>query len=167
MNPGDVEQLTRVIIERAPALVLYARQWLDAAGADDAVQDVCLALVAQRSPPDNPAAWLYRAVRNSAIDQLRANRRRRAREQTVARVQPELFEPRVDAAIDARAAVEWLARLSPGQREVVMLRIWGELGFADIAEVTELAVSTVHDRYRAALRVLRSALEQPCPTKTK
>jgi RNA polymerase sigma-70 factor (ECF subfamily) len=51
-------------------------------------------------------------------------------------------------------------------REVVVLRIWGDLTFAEIAEIMQLGVSTVHDRYQSALGQLRSALEQPCPTKT-
>jgi RNA polymerase sigma factor (sigma-70 family) len=166
MSHGDVERLTRIVTECAAALVLYARQWLDAAGADDAVQDALVALVSQRRPPDNPAAWMYRAVRNAAIDQVRSASRRRRREQTVALEHSELFESGADALIDAKAAEQWLDGLSPERREVIVLRIWGDLGFAEIAEIMQLGVSTVHDRYQAALRELRRALEKPCPTKT-
>jgi RNA polymerase sigma-70 factor (ECF subfamily) len=152
--------------ERAPALVLYARQLLDAAAADDAVQDALVALIGQRRPPENPAAWMYRAVRNAAIDQIRVTKRRRQREQAVAGQRRELFETQAEVMIDARMAEEWLNRLDPERREVVVLRIWADLGFAEIADVMQLGVSTVHDRYHAALRELRRALEQSCPTKT-
>jgi len=37
---------------------------------------------------------------------------------------------------------------------------------AEIAAIMELGMSTVHDRYNAALKQLRHALEKPCPTKT-
>jgi RNA polymerase sigma-70 factor (ECF subfamily) len=165
MSPDDVEHLTRLVAQRAAALVLYARQWLDPAGADDAVQDAFAALVAQRRPPDNPAAWLYRAVRNAALDQVRSAVRRRRREQSVAQERRELFESSAESQIDAATAEEWLNQLGPVEREVIVLRIWGELTFAEIADVMRLGVSTIHDRYRAALAQLRRKLEQPCPTK--
>jgi len=165
MSPSDVERLTRMITERAPALVLYARQWLDAAAADDAVQDAFVALIGQRSSPSNPTAWMYRAVRNAAIDQLRVAKRRRQREQTVAEQRGEFFDADAETQIDAATVAEWLNRLDLGHREIVVLRIWCDLGFAEIAEVVQLGVSTIHDRYHAALGQLRRRLEKPCPTK--
>ena len=165
MTHSDVEQLTRVVSECAAALVLYARQWLDAASADDAVQDALVALLALRQPPRNPQAWMYRAVRNAAIDAARATDRRRSREQSVAQARREWFDCRQDALLDAQAAEQSLRQLSPEHREVVVLRIWGDLGFAEISQIMQLGVSTVHDRYKAALGELRSALEQPCQTK--
>jgi RNA polymerase sigma-70 factor (ECF subfamily) len=166
MSHSDVEQLTRMVTECAAALVLYARQWLDGASADDAVQDALVALLAQRQPPRNPTAWMYRAVRNAAIDAARATERRRRREQSVAMARREWFVPQPDALLDAQSAERALRRLNAEQREVVVLRIWGDLAFAEIAEIMQLGVSTVHDRYKAALGELRSALEKPCPTKT-
>jgi RNA polymerase sigma factor (sigma-70 family) len=165
MRPHDIERLTRVFGERAGALVLYARQWLDAASADDAVQEALVALLGQRRPPDNPMAWIYRAVRNAAIDQMRSTSRRRRREQTVAFERRELFESGAETRIDAAVAEEWLERLGPELREVVVLRIWGDVTFGEIALIMDLGVSTVHDRYKAALGQLRSALEQPCKAK--
>lgn len=165
MNHSAAEQLTRMLSECSPALVLYARQWLDGASAEDAVQNAILALLAQRQPPRNAKAWMYRAVRNAAIDAARAAARRRRREKSVAEARRDWFDPQCEALLDARSAEQSLRRLRPELREVVLLRIWGDLGFAEIAEVMQLGVSTVHDRYRAALRELRAALERPCPTK--
>jgi RNA polymerase sigma-70 factor (ECF subfamily) len=69
--------------------------------------------------------------------------------------------------IDARAAEEALRRMPGEQREIVVLRIWSGLSFAQIAEVTRSSISTVHDRYAAALKQIRRELETPCPTRTK
>jgi RNA polymerase sigma factor (sigma-70 family) len=165
MNHGDVEQLTLIVNDCAAALVLYARQWLDWASAHDAVQDSVTALLSQRQRPRNPVAWMYRAVRNRAFDEARMAERRRRREQSIARTRGEWFISDTDALLDARAAEESLRRLSSEDREVVVLRIWGDLTFTEIAENMQLSVSTVHDRYKSALRQLRFALEQPCPTK--
>jgi RNA polymerase sigma factor (sigma-70 family) len=166
MSHSDAERLTRIVTECAAALALYARQWLDGSSADDAVQEALTALLGQREPPRNPTAWMYRAVRNAAIDAVRQAERRRRREESVARVRGSWFVPEPDSLIDARAAEESLRQLSPEQREVVVLRIWGDLTFAEIAEITQLSVSTVHDRYKTALGELRRVLEKPCPTKT-
>lgn len=45
--------------------------------AEVVVQDAFLKLAGQRALPDNPAAWLFRVVRNGAIDAGQAARRRK------------------------------------------------------------------------------------------
>ena len=163
---GDLDRLAQVMTQRSAALALYARQWLDAASAEDVVQEALTALLTQRTPPDDPVAWTYRAVRNAAIDQTRAASRRRRREQVVAAGRREWFEPTPDAAIDARTAEEALRNLPSELREVVVLRIWGGLGFAAIAAVVNASLSTAHNRYVAAMGQLRAVLEKPCGNKT-
>ena len=63
-------QIAELIDRHAAALGLYARQWC--AAAEDAVQDGVCKLVALKVPPDDPAAWLFRTVRNAAIDRGKA-----------------------------------------------------------------------------------------------
>jgi len=162
---SEVNRLAQLVVERSAGMALYARQWLDAASADDVVQEALAALLIQRRPPDDPVAWTYRAVRNAAIDHARSASRRRRREQVVAGTRREWFEQSADAAMDARTAEEALRRLPEELREVVILRIWGGLGFAAIAAVANASVSTVHKRYATALRQLRVALEKPCGNK--
>jgi RNA polymerase sigma factor (sigma-70 family) len=166
MGTNDLERLTAAVAERAAGLVLYARQWLDAAEAEDVVQEALVALLAQRRPPDNPIAWMYRAVRNAAFDAARSATRRRRREEVVARSRGAWLEATSESLLDAQAAELALRGLAPDFRQVVVLRIWGELGFAEIAEIMQLSVSTVHGRYASALSQLRIALEKPCRNKT-
>ena len=162
----DLERLAQRVMERSGSLALYARQWVaDAASAEDAVQEALTSLLAQRQPPNDPLAWMYRAVRNAAIDQSRSTSRRRRREQVIAGARREWFESSPDALIDARTAEAALSQLPPPSREIVVLRIWGELGFAQIADVMQMSLSTVHDRYVAALRQMRGALEKPCDSR--
>ncbi len=163
MDASDLQRLTQLATERAAGLALFARQWLDAAQAEDVVQEALVALLSERRPPDNPLAWLYRTVRNGAIDVARANTRRRRREQLVAKARQEWFDSRPDALLDAEVAQQALEALGPDFYEIVVMRIWGELGFAEIAGVIGLSVSTVHTRYVAAIKQLRAALEKPCP----
>jgi RNA polymerase sigma-70 factor (ECF subfamily) len=162
---NEMDRLAQLVMQRCNGLTLYARQWLDFASAQDAVQDALVALFAERVAPDDPVAWMYRAVRNASIDRARARSRRRRREQTVARDRGEWFDATPNAMIEAEAAQQALAKLEPQQREIVVLRIWGEMTLAQIASIVQLSVSSVHERYTAALEQMRSALEKPCDTK--
>lgn len=161
---SDLGRLAQLVAERSAGLALYARQWLDAASAEDVVQEALTALLMQARAPDDPIAWTYRAVRNAAIDHARAASRRRRREQIVAASRSEWFEATVDSLIDAQTAEEVLRNLAPELREIVVLRIWAGLGLAQIGRIMQLSVTTVHERYVFALEQMRIALERPCRT---
>src|SRR5262249_22949915 len=99
--------LAELIDRHGPALVLYARQWC--ATPEDVVQDAFLKLSAQRWPPDDPPAWLFRVVRNAALDAAKSDRRRQRRE-AAARPGVWFVEPEIDG-LDAERAVVALERL--------------------------------------------------------
>ena len=159
---SEIERLANLVVERAPALALYARQWLDRASAQDVVQEAMTSLLTQRRAPAEPVAWMFRAVRNAAIDQARAMSRRRKREREVATIRRELFESTPESLLDARTAEQTLAKLPAQSREIVVLRIWGDLGLAQIGRIVGLSTTTVHERYVAALDQMRLTLEKPC-----
>jgi RNA polymerase sigma-70 factor (ECF subfamily) len=150
----------------AAALVLYARQWVaDRARAEDVVQEVFVRMSAQPVAPGNAKAWLYASVRNAAIDESRSSIRRKRREESAATARREqCFERRPSDLIDAEAVEQALATLPPRQREVVTLRIWSEMTLGQIAGITGIATSTVHDEYRRGLERIRAAMEKPCST---
>jgi RNA polymerase sigma-70 factor (ECF subfamily) len=159
---NEIDRLANLVVERAPTLTLYARQWLDRESAQDVVQEALASLLMQRSAPAEPVAWMFRAVRNAAIDQARATSRRRKREREVATIRREWFESSPDSHLDARTAEQTLAKLSAESREIVVLRIWGELGLAQIGRIMGLSTTTVHERYVEALDRMRLVLEKPC-----
>lgn len=51
-----------------------------------------------------------------------------------------------------------LKQLPLEQREVLVLRVWGELSFPEIAEVLEIPVDTAASRHRYALAALRKLI---------
>ncbi len=55
-----------------------------------------------------------------------------------------------------------LCRLPPEQREVLVLKIWGELTFAQIGEALKLSPNTVASRYRYALVALKKIIRPIC-----
>lgn len=152
--------LADLIAAHAAALVLFARQWC--ASPEDVVQEAFCKLVVLRTPPDDPAAWLFRVVRNAAIDAGRSDRRRVRREQSAARPVHWFAEPEVDG-LDAEAAVAALEALPPDQREVIVARLWGGLTLEQIAAAAGSSVSTAHRRYEAGVAALRERLGVTCP----
>jgi RNA polymerase sigma-70 factor (ECF subfamily) len=116
-------------------------------------------------PPDEPVPWMYRVIRNAAFDHRRSSKRRKRRERRVAEACREWFVPRPAAVVDAEAAERCLAKLPAEQREIVVLRIWNGLSFAEIGTIVQRSASTVHGYYEDALTQMRAVLEEPCETK--
>ncbi len=137
-------------------LVLIARQWC--ATPEDVVQDALLKLIVQGVPPCDPAAWLYRVVRNGAIDAGRKERRQRKRELATLNGSPWFREAEVDG-MDAEAAVAALRKLPAEQREVVIAHIWAGLTFQQIAAGAECSPSSAHRHFTAAIAALRKELK--------
>jgi RNA polymerase sigma factor (sigma-70 family) len=157
------ETLRRLLDKHTAPLVLYARQWCGT--PEDIVQDVFLLLMREPAAPANPVGWLYRAVRNKAINAARSARRRARHEATAAhRGEPLLVASEGDR-LDATAAAGALAELPLEQREVIVARLWGSLSLEEIAKLTGTSTSTVHRRYQEGIAALREKLEGICPNK--
>ena len=151
-------QLTEWIDDHAAALTLFARQ--QCADPEAVVQEAFCKLARSRHDTIDSVAWLYRVVRNGAIDAGKAERRRRKRE--TQRAKSELWFD--ESTADADEAVQALAALPAEQREVIVLRIWSGLTLEQIAFACDCSVSSVHRRYEAGLQTLRERLGAPWPT---
>lgn len=146
----------------APKLLLFARQWVrSVADAEDVVQTAFVKFW-RHQPDAGPEHYplLYSAVRTSALDLIRTDSRRGRREQVIATDPDELF---FDATIELHESADLinsaLQHLAESQREVLVLRIWGELSFAEIATTLGDSINTVASRYRYALDALRRILK--------
>ena len=153
-------QIADLIDAHAAALVLFARQWC--AAPEDVVQESFCKLAGQPSPPGDPVAWLYRVVRNAAIDAGKADRRRQRREAAVARPVPWFDQVAVDG-LEAATAVAALESLPAEQREVIVSRLWGGMTLEEIAVVVGCSVSSAHRRFTAGIAALRERLGVSCP----
>ena len=161
----DPAQLARGFDAHAPSLVLFARQWLSRAAAEDVVQDAFVSLMVQRHAPDNLKAWLFTAVRNAAISCARSQSRRLSRETQQALRRGNWFESRPEDLIDGSAAQAALDALPPEQREVIVMRIWAQMTLAEITQVTGQPTSTLFSRYRAGLSEIKRIMESSCHLK--
>ena len=137
-----------------PALVLFATSLCnDRAGAQDAVQQVFLNLLANRGASfHEPKAYLYRAVRNTVLNTLKLRDR-----STELKDEPWFLAPDSsrENELSVRAALQ---ELSAEQREVIVMHIWGGLTFAEIGRILDISINTTASRYRYALCNLRESM---------
>lgn len=104
-----------------------------------------------------PRTWLCRIARNAALDALRAERRRRRREETYGARTEELVEP-VFAEGFSAPLERALRELSPGEREVVALRVVLELDGPAAARVLGISATACSTRLSRALKRLEERL---------
>jgi RNA polymerase sigma-70 factor (ECF subfamily) len=146
--------------EAAPGLVLFARQFVRSiADAEDIVQEAFVKFWRKQHPIDN-RALLFATVRSTALDLLRRDGRRARREadavaESEHAAQPPQFEQVAESQQALAIAVD---RLPAEQREVLVMKIWNELTFADIASVLGISQNTAASRYRYALAALKKSL---------
>jgi RNA polymerase sigma-70 factor (ECF subfamily) len=148
-----------------PKLLLCARQWTRSlADAEDAVQEAFVRFWrGQRSLGGEPFPLVITSIRRAAIDLARGNLRRTRRElhaSDPSEGNEALFEPLVDGDERRRAIEAAIKRLPDEQREVLVLKIWGELTFGEIALQLGIPPNTAASRYRYALTALRHELSE-------
>jgi RNA polymerase sigma-70 factor, ECF subfamily len=128
--------------------------------AEDAVQTALLRVVRRPkllSPTTCPWAYLLRMVRNESL--LIARRKKRLTKAgdlcdlvTICRVDE------IEREETYRSVWSALRTLPPPQAEVVVLKIWEEMTFAQIAVVLEESPNTVASRYQYAMAKLSKRL---------
>jgi RNA polymerase sigma-70 factor (ECF subfamily) len=110
------------------------------------------------------SSWLYQIAMNLCRDRLRRGRGRYTVDldlvdaEVARQPRPQALDSLVAGDLRRRVA-EAVAELSAEHREVLILKEYEGLTFAEIADVTGLPLSTVKTRLYRALGVLRSRLE--------
>lgn len=140
-------------------LCMYALRLLeDTDAADDAVQDAFTAAWRLLADSDEPAqfkAYMYRAVRNQALMQMRRSSRMEELTDEDMEVEPEVIDT------SERDAAVWNAvkALPEKCRQVFLLSKRDGLTYSEIAEEMGISVKTVENQISKALRTLRKDLE--------
>jgi RNA polymerase sigma-70 factor, ECF subfamily len=138
-------------------LILYGRALgLGHSEAEDVVQEVFTALLRLDERPEQPERYLIRAFRNRAFNRRVSLWRRVSRELESHR----WFEPPASAPAQELAAMRCLSHLPAEQREVIVLKVWHEMTFDEIAQLQGLSPNTVAGRYRYGLQKMRACLKE-------
>ena len=146
----------------------------DAAEAEDIYQDVWLKVIRHAADYRSGSfrAWLWQIVRNKATDRMRKMSPSLILDSPIS-AEGEGEETIVDQLSDDRAAdalmqieeverqrvvCEAIETLPMAQREVVLLRINGELSFKEIADMLATPIGTVLARMHKAVKSLKDTL---------
>jgi RNA polymerase sigma-70 factor (ECF subfamily) len=161
-EPPTQAEWRRWIADHAPKLLLFARpKARSEADAQDLVQEALVECWRRNGDGPPPLPLVFATIHRRAIDLARQEDRRASREQVVAvdESQP-WFDTGVEEREFSRVIQRALAELPAEQREVITLKIWGELTFAEIGESLEIPANTAASRYRYGMSELRKLTKQ-------
>ena len=144
--------------EYAPKFLLFARQQTRCEpDAQDVVQEAVLEATQRldhNRPP--PPALVFATIRRRAIDLARREARRNSRELVTGEASSEQwFDTSVEERERAKVIQEAMSKLPEMYREVITLKVWAGLTFAEIATTVGIPANTAASRYRYGLEELR------------
>jgi RNA polymerase sigma-70 factor, ECF subfamily len=168
LQAGDPSAF-QILYERYHRAVFafLARSVADRRIAEDLLQETFLRVFASRQAyrPLAPfRAWLYAIARHLVVDQMR---RAQPSATSIEDLSQGVADPQASAleCAEAQALGERLeravARLPPGQREVLLLSRMGGLTHEEIGRVTGASPAAVRVALHRALRTLRDLLDRP------
>lgn len=156
------QEAFKALVTRHLNLVYSAahRQVRSSQLAEDVAQSVFLDLArhAARLRPDQPlTAWLFLVTRRTAVDVVRRESRRQAREQFAAEIAalktPSPTWPQVKEVVD-----EAMESLSDAERSAVLLRFFENRSLREVGETLGVSEDTAQKRVSRALERLRRLL---------
>ena len=159
-NTAEIEALYR---QHGAALLLFASAISgDRGRGQDAVHQVFLKAIENGnvSQATNKKAYLFACVRNAVLSDAKVQDRHMPLD-----VDSAWFSPPDRDYAGEQNLRRALGELPDDQREVIVLHVWGELTFSEIADLLGVSSNTAASRYRYALAKLRgsmSAKENSC-----
>ena len=131
--------------------------------AEDAVHDAFVRLCGmQQSPSGRVVAYVFAAVRNSAMDCCRRAKRDLKIAETLFAETPNLSMASNNPTMEDNSARlrQEIESLDAETREIIVMKIYGELTFDEIGKVLETPPATVATRYRRAILALEEKLRR-------
>ena len=148
---------------KQPLFGFFRRRLADASHAEELTQEAFLVLLRSASRYQ-PRALFRTYLYAIAFHILRAHRRKAVFRATFFGVRRTAQDPAVHDSPDANLAIrEALAKLESTEREILLLREFEQLSYAEIADLLRLPVNTVRSRLFRARLALRDILTGAAP----
>jgi len=163
-SPDEHENIQDLLVSYAPRVYgLLLRMVGRRDVAEDLMQETMLRAfrgLESYQPEGKFRAWIFRIAGNRARDWIRQQRRRAP--------MPDDPRPATEAPADApaiarergRRVEQALARLSEADREVLLMRYYGNMTFKDVAQATGEPLGTVLARAHRALKKLGAMIPE-------
>ncbi len=140
-----------------PQLLLFARtQTRCEEDAEDLLQEAITESADKNEGKTPDLPLVYATIRRRAIDLARKNDRRRAREEIVTDQSDTCwFDNTIEQKEMTQVIDQSIKKIPEKFREVLILKIWGEMTFAQIAKTLDIPLNTAASRYRYGLEILK------------
>jgi RNA polymerase sigma-70 factor (ECF subfamily) len=147
----DRENLRQLYEKHGRGLIAYAGSFVRGfAAAEDVLHQVFERLLrGDIELTNSPVPYLYRAVRNASLNYVRD----RARDTELADDWLESPTGLDEAGVVLQSVLQ---ELPEEQREMIVLRVWGQMSFEEAAGTLGISPKTAASRYRYGLMKLRA-----------
>jgi RNA polymerase sigma factor (sigma-70 family) len=146
---------------KQPVFGFFRRRVADPAQAEELTQETFLAIL-RASERYQPSALFRTFLYAVGFKILRAYRRKAAFRATFLGEQVHDREPAIDNAIEARTLLrDAVGKLESLDREILLLREFEQLSYAEIADLLSLPLNTVRSRLFRARQALHDLLAAP------
>lgn len=161
MQSSEIDKVRALYQADQNALFAYA---LARTGNETLASDIlhavfCRLLERPRLPADL-RPYVFRALRNAAIDHHRAGAVRDRASAMLQRLNGSTEPSRI---AEQEEAALWLALLNEDEHETIVLKVFSGLSFREIAELREVSANTVASWYRRGLERIRAHIESETP----
>ena len=148
----DHQEVKTLYEQHGRVLLAYAVSLLpDRAASEDVLHQVFVKLLQGNVFINgSPVRYLYRAIRNAAFNYRRSHSREVELEADCRWLESPPGMEAVGLALESA-----LRELPDEQREVIVLRVWGQMTFEEAATALEISPNTAASRYRYGLAKLK------------
>lgn len=166
--PSDDAKYRSLFEENYALMRDYCLRRLSTDDTNDALADIFL--VAWRKFASIPAGddarlWLYGVARNVVANQQRSGARRSRLQSRLKQLADRTLEPGTETQVIRRSQDEELlravGRMNPEEQELLRLKMWEELGHAEIGIVFGISAHAVDMRLSRATKKLAKLVRQP------
>ena len=159
----DLQALSEIYDSNAPRIFRYVYHRLgDQALAEDLTSEVFLRFLHARAVPDNVTAFLYRMAHNLIVDHLRRHRVSQPLDDSFPAEHGDPLHL-VEAEMERVRMRRALARLTPDQEQVIVLKFLEGLSNEEIALILGKDTGAVKSLQHRGLAALRGLLSQEMP----
>jgi RNA polymerase sigma-70 factor (ECF subfamily) len=160
MNASDIEALRAFYVGNRQQLYTYAVSITKSReAAEDAIQGVFEKLLRGATLPADLRPYVFRSVRNAALDGWR---RAKVRHDSLFETAASIAVTKPETPPQSRAddLQTLLLHLSDDEREAIVLKIYSGLTFQQIAQMRDVPLPTVASWYRRGLEQLQALLKE-------
>jgi RNA polymerase sigma-70 factor, ECF subfamily len=152
MNEAFAEQLRRCYESNRQELYTYSLTLTgNREAAEDAIHEAFQRLLQRGSAPTDLRPYVFRCVRNAAMDDRRQLKRRE--DSIFVLPDDKGHGPTPDLHAELK---QLLTQLSEDERETIVLKVFDAMTFQEIADLREVSINTTASWYRRGIEKLKA-----------